>query len=108
MRICPHLLITVFPEVTFTSSVTATHYGSSVTLTCAVEGYPANTSTMTNSFGIRVQTQYKKKINHYRVETIAVIKKIEEEEYICLVETHYKGHSIAEEKKSLKINLYSK
>lgn len=73
-----------------------------------MEGYPANTTVITNSFGIRVPTQFKKKINHYWMETIAVIQNIEEEEYACIVETNYKGYSVAEEKQSLKINLYSK
>ena len=36
-----------------------------------------------------------------------MVQDIEEEDYVCLVETHYKGYSIAGVKKSLKINLYS-
>lgn len=102
------LVAAVLPEVTFTASHTATHYGSTVTLTCAMEGYPANTTIITNSFGIGVSTQFKKKINHYWMETTAMVQDIEEQEYVCLVETNYKGYSVAEKKQSLKINLYSK
>ena len=97
----------VLPEVTFTSSHTASHYGNVVTLTCAVEGYPANSSTMTNAYGIEIHSYFKKKIGNFRIETTAVIEDIEEEDYVCLVETHYNGYSIAEEKHTLKINVYS-
>ena len=63
---------------------------------------------MTNAYGIPVQSYFKKKISNSRIETFAVIQDIEEEDYVCLVETHYKGYPIAEEKQTLKINLYSK
>lgn len=72
-----------------------------------MDGYPANSSTMTNGHGIRVRSQFKKKINHFRMETVAVVQDIEEENYDCLIETYYKGYPVAEEKRSLKINIYS-
>jgi hypothetical protein len=72
-----------------------------------VEGYPANYSIMTNAYGIAVQSYFKKKISNSRIETLAVVRDIEEEDYVCLVQTHYKGYPIAEEKHTLKIHLYS-
>lgn len=90
----------------FTSSSTATHYGDTVTFKCITDGYPANSSIITNAYGIALQRQIKKKINQFRIETIAIVKDIEEEDYVCRVETHYKGYPVAEQKQNLKINVY--
>ena len=98
----------VLPEITFTASHTATHYGDVVILTCLMEGNPANFTTITNSYGILLQSQVKRKINSFRLETTAVVRDIEEEDYECQVELHYKGHPVAQKKQSLKIKLYGK
>ncbi|CAI8037797.1 hypothetical protein GBAR_LOCUS21129 [Geodia barretti] len=83
--------VAVLPEITFTASHTATHYGDVVILTCLVEGNPANFTTITNSYGILLQSQVKRKINSFRLETTAVVHDIEEEDYECQIELHYKG-----------------
>ena len=93
--------------MTFTSSPSATHYGDIITLTCMVEGFPTNSSVMTNSHAVRLQNQFKKKISLFRMEAVAVVQDVEEEDYICSVEIHYKGYLVAEEKHSLKLKLYS-
>ena len=90
----------------FTSSSTATHYRDSVTFKCITDGYPANSSTITNAYGIALQSQIKKKINQFRIETIALVSDIEEEDYVCRVETHYRGYPAVERKQNLKINVY--
>ena len=93
--------------MTFIASHTATHYGDVVTLTCSVEGNPANYTSITNAYGVPLQTQ-SKKISTFRMETTAVLRDIDEEDYVCEVETHHRGNHIAQRKQSLKINLYSK
>ena len=97
---------TVLPEVTFTASHTATHYGDVVTLTCLIEGHPTNFTTITNSYGIVLSSQRKRTINSFRLETAAVVRDIEEEDYLCEVEVYYRGQPIAQKKESLKIKLY--
>lgn len=78
-----------------------------ITLKCAAEGFPSNSTVVTNSFGISPQRKLVKRTDLFRMETLVVVQDIEEEDYVCLVETHYKGYSVANEKQSLKINLYS-
>lgn len=99
---------TVLPEVTFTASHTATHYGDVVTLTCLIEGHPTNFTTITNSYGIVLPSQRKRTINSFRLETVAVVRDIEEEDYLCEVEVYYRGQPRAQKKESLKIKLYGK
>ena len=76
-------------------------------LKCTTDSYPSNGSTITNAFGIVVGNQAKKRVSPSRIETLAIVEDLEEEDYVCLFETHYKGHPVAHQKQHLKINLYS-
>ena len=102
------LTFSVIPTVTFTASQTATHYGDVVTLTCVMEGSPSNYTSIYNRFGIPLSPQKRRKVNTHRLETSATVRDIEEEDYVCEVETHYKGRPIAHRKLDLKVELYSK
>ena len=99
---------TVLPEVTFTSSHSAAHYGDVVNLSCTVEGFPTNASSITNQYGVRVVEQHQLSLGSFKTETRATVNGVEEENYVCSVEVYYNGRKVAEEKRSLKIKLYRK
>ena len=93
--------------MTFTSSHSASHYGDVIHLSCTVEGFPTNASSITNQYGIRVVEQNQLSMGSFKIETRATVKNVEEENYVCSVEVYYNGKKVAEEKRSLKIKVYS-
>ena len=94
--------------MTFTASHSATHFGDVVDFSCTVEGYPTNLSSITNNYGVNIHGQVHKTIGSFRTETLVVVQDVEEEDYVCSVEIHHKGSLVAEEKRRLKVKLYSK
>ena len=100
----------VLPEVIFSSSQSAAHYGDTLNLSCAVEGYPvtSNTSLITNHYFIKVEEQSSHVLSQYKIQSSATVYDIGEEDYTCSVVIYYKENLVVNEERTLKIKLYSK
>ena len=104
-----HDCVIVLPEVTFSSSQSAAHYGDTLNLSCAVEGYPVthNTSLITNHY-FKVEEQSSHVLSQYKVESSATVYDVGEEDYTCSVVIYYRENLVVNEERTLKIKLYSK
>lgn len=99
--------VSVLPEVTFSANKAAIHFGDSLELRCLVEGAPVNFSAIHNIYGIKLSGQVKNTVNEYTTETHLSMQDVEEGDYVCSVETHYRGTLVDSVKKTLSVQLYN-
>lgn len=70
-------------------------------------GRPVNFSAIHNIYGIKLSGQVKNTVNEYTTETHLSMQDVEEGDYVCSVETHYRGTLVDSVKKTLSVQLYS-
>ena len=86
----------------------ATHFGDTIDLTCTVESYPFNFSTIRDRHGHEVQGQVRQRMGYYGTRTSVVVDNAMEGEFVCSVETQYNGQFVDQVEKRVFVQLYSK
>ena len=72
-----------------------------------MEGSPVNFSAIHNIYGIKISGQTQKRVDEYTTETYLSMQDVEEGDFVCSVETHYKGTLVDSVKKTVSVQLYS-
>ena len=92
--------------MTFSANKPAIHFGDILELSCLVEGSPVNFSAIHNNYGVKVSGQIKKKVDDYTTKTYVSVGDVEEGDYVCSVETYYKGTIVDSVEKKISVQLY--